>query len=219
MKNRFLSLIIVVCTTLLLSFGMTVNAFSQSESVLWQIGTADQSGKEFALFEAASYKKFPSKFQNGGILYEVGKTKTSDIPYFLPGPSDAWAGNRQGQLIVHFGIDQMENDCAATLKINLLEVHPAFPPVLQIEVGDFKTTVKTPKGSSQDYLDDRKTTSKGLSVEVDIPAGKLQKGDNVLIIRNTSGSWIAFDNILLTTGKPVKLGKTNDKITVLNAET
>ncbi|GHV61327.1 hypothetical protein FACS1894195_1710 [Bacteroidia bacterium] len=199
---------------------MVFSAFSQTGTVLWQIGTQDNSGKEFALCEALGYEKFLPRFKHCHVLYEVGKTKTSDIPFFLPGPGDFWGNHQKGQLTVRFGIEQIENDCGAKLRINFLDVHPNVPVALQIEVGDFKTTVHPPKGVDEDYLEHPQlpTKTKELFVEVDIPAGSLQKGDNALVIQDALGCWIAFDNITLTTTKQAKVGKISSPITLTNVE-
>lgn len=196
-----------------------INVFCQTNSTpLWSIGTPDGSAKEFDLYNS-SYEKFSSSYKNGIILFEIGKNSDKDLPYIFPGRDDGWANNINSQLVVNFGISSISGSGSSRLRMNFVETHPAANPRLEITVNNFKTYVNAPKGNNKDFPGNKKTISKDLFVEVEIPDGVLKKKDNVLIIRNVSGSWVVFDNISLFAPSTVKAGKSTGDITALNGTT
>lgn len=138
---------------------------------LWQIGKADGSSSEFAL-DDGSYSDISKRFPGCTALYTVGHSSASDVPFVIPGPSDSWAGNPQGGLLVRFGVREADPEAALRLKLDFVEVHSGSAPRLEIALNDFRTEVQTPAGADQNYLDTRKTSSKGLCAEVEIPAGR-----------------------------------------------
>ncbi len=169
---------------------------------LWQIGQADGSSSEFAL-DGKSYHEIPKHYPTGIALYTVGQSAAADVPFAIPGPADSWAGNPQGGLLVRFGTGQAASETALRLKLDFVEVHSALPPRLEIVLNDFRTEVQTPSGADQNYLDTRKTTSRGLSTEVAIPAGTLHPSSNILSIRSVSGSWMVLDAVTLDASSAV----------------
>jgi hypothetical protein len=202
---------ILLCTVL-----SGLNGWSQNHQV-WQIGQEDKSGKEFALYD--NYRSFNKNYPGGAMLYHVNLNKAEDIPYFLPGPSDSWAGGVNGQLIIRFGIDKIENGTTARLKLSLLDTHPNIPPMLEFTVNGYSQRIKSPGGKRLNYLDSHARNVDYASIEVTIPAGQLKKGDNTIGVKNTSGSWIAIDAITLYASQPVATGKaTGNDVFVLYAE-
>ena len=196
------------CLTIIFVFFFACWGHAQKTTyTAWQIGIHDQSPKEFALYDSG-YKEYGTKFKEGAILYEIGVSKEkTDFPLVLPGPNDSWAGFGLKPIYIRFGIDQLQSGCPAKLTLYFTETHPTGPPVLDINLNNFESKLKTPKGENQNYLDNYQTNSHDLKVELDIPSGVLQKGSNLLVIRNESGSWCVFDNITLETDSPVKIGK------------
>ncbi|MBK5195315.1 MAG: hypothetical protein JJE08_04675, partial [Proteiniphilum sp.] len=211
--NRKILFLGIAALLLLIS---EVQGQSQSFTPVWEIGKKDNSASEFALYRD-SYTAYPQLFKEGVAIYTIGKSNEKEIPYFLPGSDDAWAGNISGRLMIRFGVDQFRSDARLKLKINFVETHPTSSPLLKIVLNDHTIEKKTPAGNNRDFLNDKQTRSEGLSVEVDLPAGTLQKGDNMLIIENAKGSWLAFDNIALLTDKPVTMAETTHAIVFLNA--
>ena len=67
--------------------GLLGTLTAHSQNTVWQIGNKDKSAKEFKF-----YKNDYRNYINDVYLYEVGRNHSADFPYFLPGPSDAWAG-------------------------------------------------------------------------------------------------------------------------------
>ena len=193
-----------------------VQGQSQTFSPVWEIGKKDNSASEFALYRD-SYTVYPQLFREGVAIYAIGKSNEKDIPYFIPGREDAWAGNISGKLMIRFGVDQYLPDAILKLKINLVETHPTSSPLLKISLNDFSIEKKTPAGSNSNFLNNKQTRSEGLSLEVELPASALQRGDNLLVIANVNGSWLAFDNITLSADKPVTMTETKHAIDFINA--
>lgn len=78
--------------------GLLGTLTAHSQNTVWQIGNKDKSAKEFKF-----YKNDYRNYINDVYLYEVGRNHSADFPYFLPGPSDAWAGGTyQGRLLLAF---------------------------------------------------------------------------------------------------------------------
>ena len=184
---------------------------------LWQIGKADGSSSEFAL-DGDSYSDISKRFPGCTALYTVGRSSASDVPFVIPGPSDAWAGNPQGGLLVRFGVREADPGAALRLRFDFVEVHSGSAPRLEIALNDFRTEVQTPAGADQNYLDTRKTSSKGLCAEVEIPAGTLRPGDNILSVRSVSGSWMVLDAVTLEASTPVESAPAGTGISLFAAE-
>lgn len=204
-KKRYLGIISII---VLLG---TLTAYSQN--IVWQIGNKDQSGKEFRF-----YKDDYRSYINDTYLYEVGKNHAKDFPYFLPGPGDTWAGSLPGKAVIGFSLAETPSP-ATKVQLQLLfaETHPSSPPQLEIRLNGFKKSIRTPKGTNPEYLDTKKTTSKDLLVTLDIPADEFREGSNTLTIKNISGSWVAFDQIRLTSDAPLQTNSLTSKINLVSS--
>ena len=75
--------------------GLLGTLTAHSQNTVWQIGNKDNSAKEFKF-----YKNDYRNYINDVYLYEVGRNHSADFPYFLPGPSDVWAGGISGQAVI-----------------------------------------------------------------------------------------------------------------------
>ncbi len=115
---------------------------------LWQIGKADGSSSEFAL-DGDSYSDISKRFPGCTALYTVGRSSASDVPFVIPGPSDAWAGNPQGGLLVRFGVREADPGAALRLRFDFVEVHSGSAPRLEIALNDFRTEVQTPQAPTR----------------------------------------------------------------------
>lgn len=178
---------------------------------VWEIGRKDGSAAEFALWDG-SYNDLLTRFPGAAVAWEVGRNTSGDVPYILPGPQDGWAGNSCGSLLIRFGADRAAADAAMRLTIYLIESHALSPPQLAVSAGGFSTTVTAPRGVNINYPGQKKTTSEGLKIEVELPAGTFRAGENTLTIRNTGGSWLVFDAIVLSSDRPVKRMPTGDGV-------
>lgn len=85
--------------------GLLGTLTAHSQNTVWQIGNKDKSAKEFKF-----YKNDYRNYINDVYLYEVGRNHSADFPYFLPGPSDAWAGGISGQAVIGFSLASSFSD-------------------------------------------------------------------------------------------------------------
>ena len=86
-----------------------------------------------------------------------------------------------------------------------------------MRLNSFEKSIQTPKGTNPEYLDTKETTSKELSVTLDIPADEFRAGNNTLTIRNISGSWVAFDQIKLTSDSPLQTNNLTTKASLVSS--
>ena len=187
------------------------------EATVWEIGRKDGSAAEFAL-NSGPYGEVTKHFPEATALYTVGRSKTTDIPYVIPGPSDSWAGSPEGGVLVRFGVQRPQASTTLRLRVDLVEAHNSSAPSVEVRLNDYVTRVQAPKGANQNYLDDGKTTSKGLYFEAEIPAGHLRDGDNVLSIRTVAGSWMVLDALRLDASEAVAPCASKGGVTLFAAE-
>lgn len=212
MKNRSRAFLLPVAG-MLLSSGLLADPLPE---IVWQIGVQDGKETEFALY-GKPYDTVKDHFPGLTALYTVGQSDASDIPYVIPGPSDSWANNPMGCILVHFGTQDDAGAERLRLVMDFVEVHSSSAPRMQVCLNGISTEVQVPTGLNQNYLDDHKTSSKGLSVSVDIPSHALRKGDNTLMIRSISGSWAVLDDIRLESSEPVALCRPGGGISLMAA--
>ena len=193
--------------------GLLGTLTAHSQNTVWQIGNKDKSAKEFKF-----YKNDYRNYINDVYLYEVGRNHSADFPYFLPGPSDAWAGGISGQAVIGFSLAEAPSPTTQIqLRLLFAETHPSSPPRLEVRLNSFEKSIQTPKGTNPEYLDTKETTSKELSVTLDIPADEFRAGNNTLTIRNISGSWVAFDQIKLTSDSPLQTNNLTTKASLVSS--
>ncbi|MDR3246447.1 MAG: hypothetical protein LBT50_08450 [Prevotellaceae bacterium] len=206
-KNLVLLLFVILAAS---------DAFSQA--VLWQIGQKDKSSGEFAL-GPFDYRQYSEKFGERPVVYEIGKNNPkTDFPFVLPGSHDAWAGSRSKQIIIRFGIKNIPSANAAKLELNYVETHSYSPPLLEIIVNGHRVEKRTPAGNDHLYFENRKANPANLSTVIEIPANILKKGNNIVTITSKTGSWVVFDNIVMTTDDKLEVDKPSAGIDILGYE-
>lgn len=207
---------LVLLATLLSTIWITRGANPYPARV-WEIGKSDGSSAEFAL-DDAGYRAFSERFPSGIALYTVGRNTASDVPFVIPGPDDAWAGNVRGGVLVRFAVKQADPATSLRLTLDFVEVHSSSAPKIEVALNDFRTEVQTPAGANQDYLDTHSTPSRGLHSTIEIPAGVLHTGDNILSIRSTAGSWMVLDDMRLEASAAVATTPAKGGTTLFSAE-
>ena len=205
--------VFVVILNVLICLGLSAQTYS---SKVWQIGVKDGASSEFAL-SGKHYSEIPKAFSESAVIYSVGVNDAGDVPYAVPGPADSWAGNPNGTIMVRFGVASLPEKTSMRLVMDFVEVHAGQAPRLEISLNGFRTVAVAPKGSNINYLDNFSTSSKDLQLTVDIPSGNLKEGDNTLMIRTLSGSWMVLDDIRLESVSPVKVVKASSGVSVLGA--
>lgn len=193
--------------------GLLGTLTAHSQNTVWQIGNKDKSAKEFKF-----YKNDYRNYINDVYLYEVGRNHSADFPYFLPGPSDAWAGGISGQAVIGFSLAEAPSPTTQIqLRLLFAETHPSSPPRLEVRLNRFEKSIQTPEGTNPEYLNTKETASKELSVTLDIPADEFRAGNNTLTIQNISGSWVAFDQIKLTSDSPLQTNNLTTKASLVSS--
>lgn len=161
--------------------------------VIFKIGELDFSPNEFALapFEA---KKFKEKFPQDPV-YIVGRSKPSELPFIHPNEADTfWGGEPYHQFIIKFNIDKLPEE-KPLLLIALCDVHEALAPIMDIFFnGELAGTFKIRAGKGRAFFGE-----KGEEQLIALPLKResFRVGENVISIALHSGSWVAYDAILL----------------------
>ncbi len=167
----------------------------QAENTIWQIGRADHSAAEFSL-APSHYQDHTTRFP-AGCYYEIGASQPSDDwSYVLPGPRDGWAGSSAHSATIVFALDQAPN-ANCRLELAFVDTHNYAPPRLHIQVNGQSQTFRLPAGGPDDSINGDYAKGKPAQLNVDLPAGQLVAGNNVIQIVNNDGSWCIFDSLTL----------------------
>jgi predicted alpha-1,2-mannosidase len=179
---------------------------------LWQIGTADNSGAEFALTRN-NYTEFLQWFGNPDRAFYIGLSKiASDWPFVLPGPLDSWAGgnpdgtwDQMNTLPIGFVLGVVPAQGQCTLIVDICDASEDHPPRLRVTVNDSIYEVEIPAGGGKASLLGDYSNAKAFQVRIEFPASQLHFGYNEIALRSTRGSWFIFDALRLETPSEAKL--------------
>ena len=182
------------------------------QETLWQIGSKDNSYKEFAL-SPGNYQDFVSNgFGGASRYYVVGESSSSeDFPYVLPGPFDNfagygyWSGRAMSVLPVYFEIEKLSAEGTAKLSVSIFEVTEKHPPLFRCIVNGHLFEQQLKKGESGTIPTD--LTPHPQQVTFDIPVTYLKKGINEIKFQNMTGMWCVFDAITFYAPADTKLTK------------
>jgi len=159
-----------------------------SAALLWEIGTADDDTREFALAPAGH-----REYKHDGVFL-VGRSKPErDWPYAHPGPADAWSGGRKHTFTVFFGIDSPPSSGTCRLRFDLVDTHNRVPPELSIDLNGRTERRRLPAGASDASIDGDPSKGKAYAFTVDFPATLLKRGANRIAVTSESGSWFLYD--------------------------
>jgi len=173
--------------------------------LLWQIGTADNDTREFAL-APDQYRQFET-----GPTFLVGYSDTKrDWPYAHPGPEDRWAGRRRQTFEILFDVRQTARRGDCGLVIDLADTHSANPPKLRIALNDRSSLYDTPAGGSDDSISGNVSAGREHQFTITFPASELKPGTNRITITTMSGSWMLYDWIGFEAPADVRLGELNE---------
>ncbi|WP_295646904.1 hypothetical protein [uncultured Corynebacterium sp.] len=149
-------------------------------------------------FAPRDYKKIPVAFPDGKISVTGNNP---EIPYLLPGPKDAWAGEKSYSLTWEFDLAK------SSIEPHRSKIHLALWFIdttklggsLEVELGGFRQTLSVPKGATAgskkgDARRDDGSLKPGCW-EKAIPSDSLREGRNTLTLTMRSGGWIAWDAI------------------------
>lgn len=173
-------------------------------TVVWQIGKADGSAKEFALSQGQYEKFLDQDFGWEDRYYLVGRSApANDFPFILPGPDDQWggtsrtAGIRTHVLNVLFTMDQIPDQPEWKLIVDVLDTHHEKPPYFKVTVNGKSWRYHLQAGSGGQVLQGDYSKSSVQSLEIPLDAADIQAGGNEINLTTLEGSWLVFDNIRL----------------------
>lgn len=193
--------LLIVSTIFLLGVGILANA---QNKVVWQIGEKDNSCEEFALAQN-SYRRYSEVFPEGMAVFSVGSGTAKNIPFVIPGPDDAWAGHKEGSILIRFNVADAISPENIELVMDMIAIHSFAPPRLRVTLNDFSAEINLPAGDDQNFLDRKDLTQNSVPVTSKIPSSAIRQGENVLRITNIRGSWTVLDDIRLEASSDIHL--------------
>ncbi|MBC3987721.1 hypothetical protein H8N00_02115 [Streptomyces sp. AC563] len=161
-----------------------------------RVGDFDHKGLEFALSpdQSARYRTaFPT-----GVDYRYGtSTPGRDWSYLHPGPSDAWGGRKEHTFALRFDLAAAPKDDLACA-LWLIDAHATAAGAAEVTLnGRPVRTLQFQGGATRGSLEGDATrvgsALKPSYYEFPLAADLFAAGENVLRLRKTSGSWIAYD--------------------------
>lgn len=161
-----------------------------------RVGDFDHRGLEFALSPNLS-AQYPTAFPQDVDFRHGTSVPGRDWCYLHPGPADGWAGRREHTFTLRFALaDAPARDLAFALW--LIDAHATAPGAAKLAVnGHAVRTLAFRGGATRGSLEGDATRDgsplKPSYYELPLPAGVFTAGENVLTLRKTSGSWIAYD--------------------------
>ncbi len=182
---------------------MALNA--AASQTLWQIGTKDGTGNEFAL-APTGYADFLEKdFGWEDKFFLVGHSDPKKaFPYVLPGEADNWAGSSGGAgrrtqwVNILFDVSSVGDSGAWALIVDFADVHSSKPPLVKISVNGKARKFALPKGGGDASIL-KGDFSKAIphTIRIDLAADEIRAGANEVAITSLEGSWAIFDAIRL----------------------
>lgn len=162
-----------------------------SAAPVWTIGREDLSANEFAL-APGNY----SGYRDDAYFIVGGSNPQTDWPYVLPGPDDAWAGNRKHECTVAFGLRSAPSgECR--LRLALVDAQSVKPPRLAIRVNGTAFAAGTERGPGDASIQGNPSAGRSQAIELAFPGRLLKSGVNEITITTVSGSWLLWDAVSL----------------------
>ncbi|MGH8022803.1 MAG: polysaccharide lyase family protein, partial [Limisphaerales bacterium] len=181
---------------LLLLCALTCAARAQTR-VIFQIGTPDHDYRELAI--AGDYGRYSESFPHD-VNYDAGRSDPArDWPYILPGPADAWAGNKIHNFGIHFQMSRVEPGYYQ-LNVDFVNTHDAAPPELVIDVNGSSVRRQLPRGVGGDTSLTNPAVGRPYSLHQLVPSTLLHTGKNTITLSSYSGSWALFDDVRFESG-------------------
>ena len=208
MKNNWLKGVLGAASVLACAGGMVHG------QTVWQIGTPDGKGDEFALApdHSADYLKYDFGWEDKFFL--VGRSQAGkEFPYILPGTWDAWAGaggsagDRAHQFNLLFDLAETGGQEGWRLVVDFADVHAKYPPLLKVTVNGRARKFPLKPGTGGDATITRGDFSRATVQTLTIPldAGEIRTGANEIQLTSLEGCWAIFDDVRLEGPQGAKL--------------
>ena len=195
---------------------ITYQIANGQNKVIWEIGKADNKSDDMALGPSKYSKFLDQDFGWEDRYFLIGHSKMStDFPYVLPGPDDAWGGTgptsglRTHAVNILFGLKNKPVDGAYKLLVDLVGFQSQKPPLIKITINGKSYTKQLPKHMEDNSISGDLKGAQEYKWELPISAGQLDKGGNEVSITTLAGSWMVFDQIKLSGSSKVALSLNN----------
>ncbi|MBN2131052.1 MAG: hypothetical protein JW741_16235 [Sedimentisphaerales bacterium] len=189
-----------------------------AESMLFQIGQADNDTTEFAL-GPNQYAQYSEAFPHDTI-YVVGQSDPrKDWPYVHPGPVDGWAGGQNHTASIVFGVESVPASGSCKLHMDFVDMHRGVPPRLEIKVNGRLFTRHLPAGAGDASVYGEPDKGREHRMTIEFPVRLIRTGTNTITIANTRGSWCLYDCISLATPASVRLGALTEVSELIDVST
>ncbi|WP_407561131.1 polysaccharide lyase family protein [Streptomyces sp. 184] len=161
-----------------------------------QVGEFDHRGLEFALSPNLS-ARYPTAFPQGVDFRHGTSDPARDWCYLHPGPGDAWAGRKEHTFALRFDLPAAPG-ADLGFALWLIDSHATAAGTADLALnGRTVRTLEFRGGATRGSLEGDAarpgSTLKPSSYELPLPADLFTPGENVLTLRKTTGSWIAYD--------------------------
>ncbi len=162
------------------------------QNTLFSIGVADGSSAEFGGAKEG-INGYVKKLGDRDRLFMVGRDKTQDWTYILPGTKGTWAGMGYWSWRVNFAPFAFTLESAPTkpcaLVIDVAKVHQDAP-IVRLEVNGIAHDINVASLKNKKQL------------RFAIPVGQLKQGSNILRLHSYKGDWLEFDAVSFESEDP-----------------
>jgi len=166
-------------------------------TLLWQIGQADNDTAQFALGPDRS-NQYSASFPNDALFVAGQSDPKQDWPYIQPGPADVWAGGKSHTFTILFGLKKMATEGKGQIVLDFVDTHSALPPKMEIKINDISFIRELPKGAGDASAQGQPDKGRECRLVIDFPAGALKMGTNNITITSLEGSWVLYDQAAMT---------------------
>ena len=183
-----------VFALILLAASLAITAQAE-DRLMWQIGKADNNYEEFAI--ARDYGSYMRDFGKAKAFDPAKDDAAKSWPFIQPGPTDAWARNREHTLTISFDAGKQPTGIC-TLTVDLVDTHAGAPPVYEVAINGKSGRFSLPRGGGDDSLTN---PANGKEYVLKIPFSAktfLKPGRNQIKLNIVEGSWLLFDCLSLS---------------------
>jgi len=178
---------------------------AEGNTLLWQIGKADNDTSEFALGPDRS-NQYSTSFPNDALFVAGQSDPKQDWPYIQPGPADIWAGGKSHSFTILFGLKKTSTEGKGQIVLDLVDTHSAVPPKMEIKINDISFIRELPKGAGDASAHGRPDKGRECRLSINFPTGVLKMGTNNVIITSLEGSWVLYDHVALNVPSGIEAG-------------
>jgi hypothetical protein len=185
-------------------------------TLLWQIGKADNNTAEFALGPDRS-NQYSTAFPNDALFVTGQSDPKKDWPYIHPGPADVWAGGKSHTFTIMFGLKMTSTEGKGRIVLDFVDTHSARPPKMEVKINDISFVRELPKGAGDASAHGQPDKGSECRLVIDFPAGALKVGSNHITIKSLEGSWVLYDQVTLTVPPGIESGSVEPETRFMDA--